>query len=76
MTDWENYESGPFCRHWGDPSDCDIKCSRCGHRCTQHGAEDGDYACLECDCEGWVEPEHDESFGALDEATPDQGVDE
>lgn len=27
MTDdddrWEDYESGPFCPHWGDPYDCD-----------------------------------------------------
>lgn len=22
-TDWSNYESGPFCPHWGTPGDCD-----------------------------------------------------
>lgn len=21
--DWENYDTGPFCRHWGTPGDCD-----------------------------------------------------
>ena len=27
MTDDQcDYESGPFCRHWGDPSDCDVEC--------------------------------------------------
>ena len=59
MTDWENYESGPFCRHWGDPADCDAKCANCGHICRVHEFEspgecvdgrDGD-----CDCKEWKE---------------------
>ena len=52
--DWENYESGPFCRHWGDPSDCDIRCAACGHRCGIHG----DDSCDEsgCSCTEWKEP--------------------
>lgn len=56
--DWANYESGPFCRHWVDPVDCEIRCARvnCGHGCTRHGAEDGDFECFDCDCEAWVEP--------------------
>jgi hypothetical protein len=58
-SDWSNYETGPFCRHWGDPVDCDIKCANCGHGCTQHEAEDGRRECFmpDCDCEAWVEPE-------------------
>jgi hypothetical protein len=65
MTDdidpWENYESGPFCRHWGDPSDCDEECARCGHRCCRHGAESADFACMEegCECEAWAQTEAD-----------------
>lgn len=56
--DWSDYETGPFCRHWGDPADCDIPCGECEHRCTQHGATDGLSGCLEadCSCEAWVEP--------------------
>jgi len=47
------FESGPFCRHWGDPSNCDEKCKRCGHFCCRH--EDA-ASCNEegCACEGWV----------------------
>ena len=41
-------DSGPFCRHWGDPSDCNEKC-KCGHKCCQHDYIDND--CCICDCE-------------------------
>jgi hypothetical protein len=34
-NDWSEYESGPFCFHWSDPSDCDELC-RCGHKCCKH----------------------------------------
>jgi hypothetical protein len=52
---WDNYESGPFCRHWGDPSDCDELCLTCNHRCVDHGFSDSE--CNECDCGGWKEGE-------------------
>lgn len=44
-------DSGPFCRHWSDPFDCEKVCARCGHLCGQHG-ESG---CREedCECEQW-----------------------
>jgi hypothetical protein len=56
--DWSDYETGPFCRHWGDPADCAIECATCGHKCTQHGAMDGMWECNEydCACEEWKEP--------------------
>lgn len=63
--DSEPFESGPFCRHFSDPADCDVLCARCGHRCSLHeqGGED-DSACRgepysreHCTCEAWVEPE-------------------
>ncbi len=66
--DSEPPESGPFCRHFGDPADCDRLCERCGHRCSAHdqGGED-DSECnmpfgespddVPCPCEAWVEPE-------------------
>lgn len=57
--DWSAYESGPFCRHWGDPADCDIVCASCGHRCTRHRAEDGESECTDCECERWVEPDEE-----------------
>lgn len=54
--DWADYESGPFCRHWSDPTDCEIVCARCGHRCVNHPL-DLDLGCHECDCPGWGEAE-------------------
>lgn len=35
-TDWTDYDSGPFCVHWSDPSDCDTPCATCGHECREH----------------------------------------
>ncbi len=56
--DWANYESGPFCRHWYDASDCDIVCATCGHRCIDHGFGDGaESSCQYCACQQWKEPE-------------------
>lgn len=61
--DWTDYESGPFCRHWSDPADCDKMCAGCGHGCTSHYFGDGESACADsaCDCAGWVEPTESES---------------
>lgn len=57
--EYVDYNSGPFCRHWGDPSDCDETCARCGHKCTEHGAEDGEFACGvdDCPCAKWIDSE-------------------
>ena len=57
--DWSGYESGPFCRHWGDPSDCDAQCKACGHLCSQHAYDEGDTYCFveDCECDEWVEPD-------------------
>lgn len=46
--------SGPYCRHWREPGECDEKCARleCGHLCGVHG----DSGCDACACEEWVEP--------------------
>ena len=59
MSDsWEGYESGPFCRHWGDPADCDDLCV-CGHKCCEHAQPDGSFPteCSMCDCSEWREQE-------------------
>lgn len=53
-SSWEGYESGPFCRHWSDPADCDTLC-KCGHQCCQHSAYTD--ACAECDCEEFCDNE-------------------
>ena len=57
---WENFDSGPYCRHWDDPDNCDIRCKTCGHRCPGHGFAD-DPGCHwyneSCNCKGWVEPD-------------------
>lgn len=49
---WDEYETGPFCAHWGSP--CDGICFRCKHSCAHHGW--GFEKCEDCDCEAFVEP--------------------
>lgn len=61
-ADWENYESGPFCRHWASPpSDCEKKCPTCGHPCWVHDDDACNAMWLDgvddCACNGWKEPE-------------------
>lgn len=34
--DWDDFESGPFCRHWHDPIDCVVCCFACGLTCRDH----------------------------------------
>ena len=52
---WDGeYNSGPFCRHWSDPSDCEEVCL-CDHRCGRHESDADDGACLDCDCSQWRE---------------------
>lgn len=46
------FDSGPYCRHWGDPVDCDEKCAHCGHECCVHWALDG---CQDCNCEEFMD---------------------
>lgn len=55
-SSWD-YDSGPFCRHWSDPSECDKVCATCGHRCIDHRLPADDSRCTVdgCDCPAWVE---------------------
>jgi len=55
--DWTDYESGPFCRHYSDPDDCDRTCATCGHGCARHDYDNGETACMEdgCACRAWTE---------------------
>jgi hypothetical protein len=55
-VDWSDYESGPFCQHWGDPSDCDNECQRCKHKCSEHSMT-GEFLCRVegCECEGFTD---------------------
>ena len=45
-------DTGPFCRHYSSPIDCEEVCVRCCHACRRHGSgpctEDG------CTCEGFT----------------------
>ena len=45
--DWDDYETGPFCRHWDHPSDCTEPCM-CGHHCRWHAG--GDCNVDDCQC--------------------------
>jgi hypothetical protein len=54
----EEYDSGPFCRHFSDPADCTLNCKECDHRCVDHPFDGGE--CLysdECGCSHYVDPE-------------------
>jgi hypothetical protein len=42
----DDYESGPYCEHWGDPRYCDKLCS-CSHLCRQHSYYIG-YCTVDC----------------------------
>lgn len=48
--------TGPFCRHYSHPLDCDEKCARCGHPCGRHHYGNEESECFECGCEAWQEP--------------------
>jgi hypothetical protein len=50
-------DSGPFCRHWGDPCDCEVLC-KCGHKCWEHSIF-GEGYCKECDCAHFEDVETD-----------------
>ena len=53
------YDSGPFCRHWTDPLDCEERCTGCGHRCGNHDSLGDLTQCDECDCTEWQEKEEE-----------------
>jgi len=57
-TEYEyEYETGPFCRHYSDPTDCKIACANCGCLCPNHDSAEGSTECNNCgDCKAWVEP--------------------
>lgn len=59
----EGYETGPFCRHYSDPSDCELNCVTCGHRCTDHDIADGD--CFRCECKLYKDPEDEQENSPL-----------
>ena len=53
-------DSGPFCRHWSHPADCDEPCATCGHLCCQHtesGCAAADESACVCACGSFVTPE-------------------
>lgn len=51
--DW----SGPWCRHWREPGDCDEVCKTCGHGCGSHDFElPGDCREIGCPCAKWEAP--------------------
>jgi hypothetical protein len=54
---WENFETGPFCRHWESPGDCQRNCAGCGHGCTDHALPESKSNCeVEgCACKQWTD---------------------
>ncbi len=50
MSEPDDSQTDPFCRHWSHPADCEKVCADCGHGC---GAHDEDLGCLHCDCDAW-----------------------
>lgn len=62
VDDDHEVESGPFCRHYGDPADCDHECQICGHTCSQHVQDDFGYCRVdECECQEWREKDSESS---------------
>ena len=58
----EPSDSGPFCRHYHDPSDCGVRCARCGCPCSMHTESGcaGGKMTLDCPCPGFEEPEDED----------------
>lgn len=50
-SSWSDYDSGPFCVHWSDPSECDSKCENCGHDCCRHNGGHSVCNVDGCECE-------------------------
>lgn len=55
MPEEAGYDSGPYCRHYYDPSDCEEVCAGCGHRCAVHSDLVGCNYHQGCACDGWKE---------------------
>lgn len=34
--DCDTRDSGPYCNHWNEAFDCDVKCAACRHKCREH----------------------------------------
>lgn len=50
------YESGPFCKHYGQVGECEEVCALCGHQCRNHDpSEPYDCDVDGCTCEGFVD---------------------
>lgn len=67
-NEWESYSSGPFCRHWGDPGDCDTACTTCDHACHNHIWDMCDVE--DCKCEEFTDEDSMTGIkaAAIDEA--------
>ncbi len=46
----KEWDSGPYCRHWGDPCDCEDLCV-CGHQCHEHSYHGDECEVDGCKCE-------------------------
>ncbi len=54
----DEFDSGPFCRHWGDPADCDHECANCRHPCCHHyQTDDGECHIDGCACAKFADAE-------------------
>lgn len=55
--EFEDIDTGPYCRHFRDPADCDEKCLRCNHECHEHEQNGLDDKCNHdgCECPDWKE---------------------
>jgi hypothetical protein len=52
-----DYDSGPFCRHWRDPADCNLLCKVCRHFCWQHSWYVNNCNVEGCSCEEYKDDE-------------------
>jgi len=54
--DGDFFDTGPFCRHFHDPTDCPEVCEACGHKCSEHDYIDMSPCLVDgCTCRAWKE---------------------
>ncbi len=58
---WEEYESGPYCKHWMESWECEEICKTCGHQCGRHDAFDSECYEDDCGCKEFIDSDNKES---------------
>jgi hypothetical protein len=76
VDSFDDYNTGPFCQHYGTPGECDDVCERCKHICGKHDNDSDDHECdvEDCSCPSFIdegEPVPSVGLKAMKEAIDD-----